>query len=46
MFVPGDEAFILEFKTDKRSSCFKVDFWKTADKTGGGGKPFKGGNGI
>ena len=46
MLIPGDDTFLLEYKTDKGSSCFKVDFWKTEDKTGGGGKPSKGGNGI
>ena len=46
MFIPGDDAFLLKCKTDKRSLCFEVDFWKTEDKTGVGGKPSKGGNGI
>ena len=46
MFIPGDDVFLLDCKIDKRSSCFKVDFWKTEDKTRGGGKPSNGGNGI
>ena len=46
MFKPRDHAFVLECKTDKRSSCFKDNFWKTDDKTGGSGKPSKVSNGI
>ena len=45
MFIPWDDAFLLQCKTVKRSLCFKTDLWKTEDKTGGS-KPSKCGYGI
>ena len=46
IFIPGDDAFLVEDITVKRYSCFKADLRKREDKIGENGKSSKAVNGI